>query len=106
MRSLEIRPARLHAGEIDVRGFKHSAVLLMAASLLVPSVVTLDNVPEIDDVQGLADCISQLGGNVSREGHRLAIDCRGISRSRIPEDVSSRLHGPLYLVPTVLARTG
>jgi UDP-N-acetylglucosamine 1-carboxyvinyltransferase len=104
MHSLEISPARMHAGEIEVTGFKHSAVLLMAASVLVPSTVTLDNVPEIDDVSGLADCISSLGGNVNRVGSHLAIDGRGISRSRIPEEISSRLHGPLYLVPTVLGR--
>jgi UDP-N-acetylglucosamine 1-carboxyvinyltransferase len=104
--SLEIRPVELNAGEVELSGFKHLAVLLMAASVLVPSTVTIDNVPLIDDVVGLKNCILELGGNVEQVGRQLIVDARGVNQIQIPEEISSRLHGPLYLVPTLLGRFG
>jgi len=51
--------ARL-AGEVSVSGAKNSALKLMAASLLAAGKTTIRNVPDIADVDIMADLLTRL----------------------------------------------
>ena len=56
--------ARL-VGEVSVSGAKNSALKLMAASLLAAGKTTIRNVPDIADVDIMADLLTRLGCTIT-----------------------------------------
>ena len=48
-------------GEVTISGAKNSVLKLMAASLLATGKTTITNVPEIADVDIMADLLTRLG---------------------------------------------
>ena len=57
--------ARL-VGEVSISGAKNSVLKLMAASLLAAGKTTIRNVPDIADVDIMADLLTRLGCTVER----------------------------------------
>ena len=53
-------------GEVAVTGAKNSVLKLMAASLLAAGTTTIRNVPDIADVDIMADLLTRLGCTVLR----------------------------------------
>ncbi len=51
-------------GEVTVTGAKNSVLKLMAASLLASGKTTIENVPEIADVDIMSDLLTRLGCTV------------------------------------------
>ena len=54
------------SGKINVSGSKNSALPLFAASLLTEEETILKNVPDLSDVNFMAEILSELGAEVSR----------------------------------------
>ena len=54
------------SGKINVSGSKNSALPLFAASLLTEDETILKNVPDLSDVNFMAEILSELGAEVSR----------------------------------------
>ncbi|HTY73044.1 MAG TPA: UDP-N-acetylglucosamine 1-carboxyvinyltransferase [Actinomycetes bacterium] len=75
--------ARL-AGEVAVTGAKNSALKLMAAALLAPGTTVLTRVPDILDVEIMAELLRRLGCTV---GHDPAT---GTVRVDVPEKIDHR----------------
>mgnify|MGYP000555916300 CR=1 FL=1 len=61
-------------GEVTVTGAKNSVLKLMAASLLAVGTSTIRNVPDIADVDIMADLLTRLGCAVKHEGSIVTID--------------------------------
>ena len=59
---LKIEGNRMLSGTIKVSGAKNSAVALIPASLLADDLVTIDNVPNISDIDALDEILKYLGG--------------------------------------------
>ena len=54
-------------GTIKVSGAKNSAVALVPASLLADDKVTIDNIPNISDIEALNEILEYLGAKVNRK---------------------------------------
>ncbi|MSZ85955.1 MAG: UDP-N-acetylglucosamine 1-carboxyvinyltransferase, partial [Actinobacteria bacterium] len=65
--------ARLH-GEVRVSGAKNSVLKLMAATLLAEGKTTISNVPDIADVEIMAELLTRLGCTVERTQESITID--------------------------------
>ena len=104
--TLRVSGSQLHGGNIPVAGYKHAAVQLMAAAVIVNYPVEISNVPLIEDTRVLAEIIRWCGGQATQTGHRLSVDARSMSSADIPEALSAPVHGSLYLIPSFLARLG
>jgi UDP-N-acetylglucosamine 1-carboxyvinyltransferase len=61
-------------GEVTISGAKNSVLKLMAASLLATGKTTITNVPEIADVDIMADLLTRLGCTVVRGQSQVSID--------------------------------
>ena len=61
-------------GEVTVTGAKNSVLKLMAASLLAVGTTTIRNVPDIADVDIMADLLTRLGCTVAHDGSVVTID--------------------------------
>jgi len=103
---LRIRGGTLRPGEVNVSGFKHLAVPAIASTLLIPAECRLSNAPEVEDASILSSILETLGARVRRDGASLSIDGGAASGWQVPVELSSRIHGSVYLAPVLLGRFG
>lgn len=79
-------------------------VQIISASIANNIQVVIENVPLVDDTYVLMDIINNAGGDCRLEGHRLFCNPNGMKISKIPEHLSEKIHGSLYLMPAYAVR--
>jgi len=100
-----VEHSQLRSGRVRITGHKHTAVPLIASAITLGRVV-LTNVPVIRDTTVLTEILVRSGASVTRHRDRLEIDTTSSSRIEVPQELSSTVHGSLYLVAPVLGRWG
>ncbi|MEU6073963.1 hypothetical protein [Micromonospora sp. NPDC047074] len=95
-------------GTVPIAGFKHALVSVLAGAVAIGGRVRIANVPDLDDTRVLCASVRHLGGIARHDRDRalLELDLAGLTGTELPSELSTRVHGTLYLVPAVLARTG
>lgn len=91
-------------GTIKVSGAKNSAVALVPASLLADDKVTIDNIPNISDIEALNEILEYLGAKVERKDESMEIDPSTVENKAIPEDHSKRLRASYYFMGAMLGK--
>ena len=104
MRQLKIVGGQTLTGTIEISGAKNSAVALIPASLLASDSVSIDNIPNITDIDALNDILIYLGAKVSRKGSLMTIDPKNIKNKEIPEKLSSKLRASYYFMAALLGK--
>ena len=89
-------PTRLH-GDVNISGAKNAAVAIIPATLLIDGVCTLENVPNISDVQILCTILEKMGAKITwNTKNELTIDTRNITTTEAPLGIHvSVASGPL-----------
>ncbi|MGH2779114.1 MAG: UDP-N-acetylglucosamine 1-carboxyvinyltransferase [Actinomycetota bacterium] len=98
-------PCRL-SGEVRISGAKNSTLKLMVAALMVPGEVVLERVPQITDVDLMAEVLEQLGASVQRDGSRLVIDSSGDLCEEAPYELVTKMRASIQVLGPLLARLG
>lgn len=95
-------------GEVAVTGAKNSVLKLMAAALLAPGRTTLRNVPNILDVEIMAELLRRLGCEVSHEAHTgtVLIEVPEALEHRADYDLVRRMRASITVLGPLLARCG
>jgi UDP-N-acetylglucosamine 1-carboxyvinyltransferase len=99
------------AGEIEPQGAKNEALQVICAVLLTDKDVTINNIPDIHDVNRLIDLLEILGVSISRTGQGvIRFNASGVDPCKMdtPEyqSLGSRLRGSVMVVGPLLARFG
>ena len=97
--------ARL-AGEVSVSGAKNSALKLMAASLLAAGKTTIRNVPDIADVDIMADLLTRLGCTVEHGQSVVTIDVPEVPGHRADYDLVRKMRASINVLGPLVARVG
>ena len=97
--------ARL-VGEVSVSGAKNSALKLMAASLLAAGKTTIRNVPDIADVEIMADLLTRLGCTVVRGPESVTIDVPEVPGHRADYDLVRKMRASINVLGPLVARVG
>jgi UDP-N-acetylglucosamine 1-carboxyvinyltransferase len=97
--------ARLH-GEVRVSGAKNSVLKLMAATLLAPGRSTIRNVPDIVDVEIMAELLTRLGCSVERGDGFVIIDVPQIPGHRAEYDLVRKMRASINVLGPLVARVG
>lgn len=93
-------------GEVELSGAKNASIKLMIASLLFDSPVILHRVPDNGDNRELEDLLREIGVVVSRDGHTVTIDPRGISSHSVSLLYGSKVRSSFLLFGPLLYRFG
>ena len=93
-------------GEVTVTGAKNSVLKLMAASLLAVGTSTIRNVPDIADVDIMADLLKRLGCEVSRNGSTLSITVPEKPSHRADYDLVRKMRASINVLGPLVARVG
>ena len=95
------------SGEVSIGGAKNAALPIIAATLLVKGVTTLNNVPDISDIENLCEILECLGVHIQRtEQHTLVIDATRLKTTHAPLDLTSRFRASYYLLGSLIGRLG
>ena len=94
-------------GEVTIIGAKNSAVAILPATLLINGVCTINNIPNISDIQNSCEILERLGSKITWNGkHSLTIDNTNISCTNAPIDLTSKFRASYYLLGAMLGRCG
>lgn len=104
MKRIKIEGGHKLTGSIQISGAKNSAVALVPASLLSDGIVTIDNIPNISDIDALNEILEYLGADVKRDGLVMKIDSSSIVNKEIPEEISKKLRASYYFMSSLLGK--
>jgi len=106
MESIIVRGGRDLSGEVRVEGAKNSALKLMAAALLAPGISIITNVPQITDVDLMAEVLLRLGARVTRTDHALEIDTTDVDSFEAPYELVAQMRASISVLGPLIARFG
>ena len=104
MKKIKINGGKELKGTIKISGAKNSAVALVPASLLSDGIVSIDNVPNISDIDALNEILEYLGAKVVRENDRMIIDQSNLENKEIPEVKAKKLRASYYFMSALLGK--
>lgn len=104
MERIIIQGGRRLEGRVSVSGSKNATLPLMAAALLADSPSVITNVPELRDIQTMADVLRSLGAAVSFSANTLTIDPAGFANTEAPYDIVRKMRASIYVMGPMLGR--
>lgn len=101
-----IEGGRKLSGEIKVAGAKNAALKIMAACILSKETCTIKNVPDIEDINRMAEILENIGAKIKRENSTMIIETAGINNHHPEAKLVHRLRSSIMLAGPLLARFG
>jgi UDP-N-acetylglucosamine 1-carboxyvinyltransferase len=94
-------------GSIPVYGAKNSAIKLLPATLLINGVVTLHNIPDIDDIRDMIAILIELGAKIEKiDQHSYTINTTTINNNKIPIELAIKMRASFLFIAPLLIRFG
>ncbi|MCR4940160.1 MAG: UDP-N-acetylglucosamine 1-carboxyvinyltransferase [Treponemataceae bacterium] len=94
-------------GTIHASGNKNAALPCIAACLLTPEPVILDNIPEIEDTGVMLEILKSLGVSVEKlKKNTWKITAETINTNEIPPELSRKIRGSILFAGPLAARCG
>ena len=106
MKKLIVNGGRPLSGEITISGAKNSTVALIPAAILADSPVTLEGVPDIQDVHSLIEILEIMNVKVDFDGSTLVIDPTKIVSIPMPSGKIKSLRASNYFMGALLSKFG
>ncbi|MEU6373194.1 hypothetical protein [Streptomyces sp. NPDC046909] len=94
------------SGNVDVGGFKHSLVTVIAAAAVAQAPLLIRNVPDIAETRCLGEFLTACGASVEQRPAGLYVDAAALGLDADAGALLETIHGGVYLLPGLLAKTG
>lgn len=92
-------------GEVEIGGAKNAALPILAAAIMTDETVTIDNLPDVNDINVLLEAIAGIGAEVKRiDRHTVTINGRGIGSFDIEYDYIKKIRASYYLLGALLGK--
>ena len=109
MKAFEVIGGKRLQGEIVPQGAKNEALQILSAVLLTPEPVTINNIPDILDVNLLIDLLEDLGVKINRiDRHTCIFEAKDVQLQKLEDPAfqknSSKLRGSVMIAGPLLAR--
>src|SRR5215469_10519783 len=105
-----IRGGNALLGTVRVSGAKNAALPAMAAALLTPEPVILENIPQVRDIETTRRLLTAMGAEVElgygRAHHRTTICCRNLTAPEASYDLVKTMRASTLVLGPLVARCG
>ncbi len=101
-----VNPTGPLTGDVQVRGSKNAVTKHLVASMLGRSPSTIDNVPDIGDVEITINMLRSLGCEVEHSDNRVTVDPSSLTSSRVPLRFSGMNRIPILMIGPLLHAVG
>lgn len=92
-------------GEVLVGGAKNAALGIIVAAIMANEPVTIENLPDVDDVRVLLDAVEGIGAIVERlDRHTVRVNGALINDVNVDDDYIRKIRGSYYLVGALLGK--
>ena len=92
-------------GEVEIGGAKNAALAILAAAIMTDETVTIDNLPDVNDINVLLEAISGIGVEVDRiDRHTVRINGSNIENFDIEYDYIKKIRASYYLLGALLGK--
>ncbi len=92
-------------GEVLIGGAKNAALGIIVAAIMANEPVTIENLPDVDDVRVLLDAVEGIGAIVERfDTHTVRINGALINDVNVDDDYIRKIRGSYYLVGALLGK--
>ncbi|MBR3173224.1 MAG: UDP-N-acetylglucosamine 1-carboxyvinyltransferase [Eubacterium sp.] len=93
------------SGEVEVGGAKNAALGLLAAAIMTDEDVTIENLPDVSDINQLIDAISNIGATVTRDDrHTVTINGSTIKSHVVDYEQMRKIRASYYLLGALLGK--
>ena len=106
MKKIVINGGKKLSGTVTINGAKNSAVALIPASILADSPVTLEGVPDIQDVHSLIEILNIMHVKTDFDGSTLVIDPTEMISIPMPSGKIQSLRASYYFMGALLTKYG
>lgn len=107
MEKFIIKGGKKLSGEIKVKGAKNSALKIFAASVLAKKPWQIKNVPNIEDINRMAELLKDAGSSIEKTGSdSYTINSAKVKNGILDENKTRKLRSSIVLVGPLLARLG
>lgn len=92
-------------GEVEIGGAKNAALAILAAAIMTDETVTIDNLPNVRDINVLLQAIEEIGAHVERvDIHKVKINGSFIRGVNVDNEFIRRIRASYYLIGTLLGK--
>ena len=92
-------------GEVEIGGAKNAALAILSAAIMTDETVTIDNLPDVNDINVLLEAISGIGACVQRiDRHTVRINGSGVGDFSIEYDYIKKIRASYYLLGALLGK--
>lgn len=92
-------------GSVEISGAKNAALGIIAASIIADETVTIDNLPDVRDINVLIDAIEQIGAIVERVNrHCVKINGSTITSVCADNEYIKKIRASYYLIGALLGK--
>ncbi len=92
-------------GEVEIGGAKNAALAILSAAIMTDETVTIDNLPDVNDINVLLEAIAGIGASVQRvDRHTVRINGAGVSDLSIEYDYIKKIRASYYLLGALLGK--
>jgi UDP-N-acetylglucosamine 1-carboxyvinyltransferase len=92
-------------GEVEIGGAKNAALAILAAAIMTDETVTIDNLPNVRDINVLLQAIEEIGAHVERvDIHKVKINGSFIGGVNVDNEFIRRIRASYYLIGALLGK--
>ena len=92
-------------GEVEIGGAKNAALAILAASIMTDETVTIENLPNVRDINVLLQAIEEIGAKVERiNAHKVKINGSFIRDVNVDNAFIRRIRASYYLIGALLGK--
>ena len=90
-------------GEVEIGGAKNAALAILAAAIMTDETVTIENLPNVRDINVLLQAIEEIGARVERvNAHKVKINGSFIQNVSVDNEFIRRIRASYYLLGALL----
>jgi UDP-N-acetylglucosamine 1-carboxyvinyltransferase len=93
-------------GEVVISGAKNAALPILCAALLTPEPLTLDNLPQLNDVRTMRSLLSQMGVRMEAHDGALTLSAKQVDWPLAPYEMVKTMRASILALGPLLARCG
>ena len=92
-------------GEVEIGGAKNAALAILAPAIMTDETVTIDNLPNVRDINVLLQAIEEIGAHVERvDIHKVKINGSFIRGVNVDNEFIRRIRASYYLIGALLGK--
>ena len=100
-----MRGGKALRGEVVIGGAKNAALGIVAGALLTEDRVTIENLPDVRDVNVMLEALKEIGADVQRiDAHTVAIEAKNLHIHSIDDEYIRKIRASYYFIGALLGK--